>query len=76
MATRKTSETGAYMSQYDTEVEKRLKALEAEVKSLRVQCDSKVVTTSGGSDEKLNLLLDILKKNPSLNIEKLSKGLL
>jgi hypothetical protein len=32
MATRKrtTSESGAYMSQYDTEVEKRLQALEAE----------------------------------------------
>ena len=28
MATRKKSESGAYMSQYDTEVEKRLKALE------------------------------------------------
>ena len=30
MATRKKSESGAYMSQYDTEVEKRLKALESQ----------------------------------------------
>ena len=29
MATRSKSSSGAYMSQYDTEVEKRLKALEA-----------------------------------------------
>ena len=28
MATRKKSDTGAYMSQYDTEVEQRLQALE------------------------------------------------
>ena len=29
MATRKKSDSGAYMSQYDTEVERRLKALES-----------------------------------------------
>ena len=29
MATRKKSDSGAYMSQYDTEVEKRLQALES-----------------------------------------------
>ncbi len=34
MVSRKTSESGAYMSQYDTEVEKRLKVLEAAVKEL------------------------------------------
>ena len=35
MAIRKKSESGAYMSQYDTEVEKRLSALEAAVKGLQ-----------------------------------------
>ena len=37
MATRKKSESGAYMSQYDTEVEKRLKALEVKAHD---NCDS------------------------------------
>ena len=77
MPARKTSASGAYMSQYDNEVEGRLKALEAEVKSLRAQCDSHNHPSSGGgNDEKLNLLIDILKRDVSLNIEKLSKGLL
>tara|TARA_B100000900_G_scaffold303444_1_gene262011 strand:- start:507 stop:806 length:300 start_codon:yes stop_codon:yes gene_type:complete len=97
MATRKTSESGAYMSQYDTEVEKRLKALEShshptptgktakavndkiaalekKVAELEAKCNS---GTSGGSsdgDGRLDLLISILKRTPTLNIEKLSKG--
>ncbi len=100
MATRKTSETGAYMSQYDTEVEKRLKALEShshptptgktqkevddkiaslekKVAELQAKCDAKPSAgSSGGSDDRLDILLSILKKSPSLNIEKLSNGVL
>ena len=40
MASRQTSSSGAYMSQYDTEVEKRLQALEAEVKKLKAEVAS------------------------------------
>ena len=75
MATRKTSASGAYMSQYDNEVEARLKAIEAELKSLRAQCDAHSNTCpSGGGGEKVEELIRILKLSPQLNIEKLSKG--
>ena len=74
MATRKTSASGAYMSQYDNEVEVRLKALEAEVKALRAQCDAHTSAPAGGSDARLEELIRILKLSPQLNIEKLSKG--
>ena len=51
MATRKTSSSGAFMSQYDNEVETRLKALESAVKSLQAQAHEKCDGgTSGGAD--------------------------
>ena len=74
MATRKTSASGAYMSQYDNEVETRLKALEAEVKALRAQCDAHTHAAAGGSDARLDELIRVLKLSPQLNVEKLSKG--
>ena len=72
MATRKVSASGAYMSQYDNEVEGRLKALEAEVKALKAACEAK--HSSGGGDARLDELLRILKLSPELNISKLSNG--
>ena len=79
MASRKVSESGSYMSQYDQEVEKRLKALETEVLSLKSELKAKEeAPTSSSSDleGKFQVLVDILKKNQQLNIEKLSKGAL
>mgnify|MGYP003147602641 CR=1 FL=1 len=74
MATRKTSASGAYMSQYDNEVEARLKAIEAELKALRAQCDAHTHAAASGSDARLDELIRVLKLSPQLNVEKLSKG--
>ena len=74
MATRKTSSSGAYMSQYDNEVEARLKVIESELKALRAQCDAHCHAASTGSGEKLDELIRVLKLSPQLNVEKLSKG--
>jgi hypothetical protein len=82
MSSRKTSDTGAYMSQYDQEVETRLKALEAGVKKVgeAVQKKSSApaptapAQVSGDVEAKLDMLIGILKMSPGLNIEKLSKG--
>ena len=74
MATRKTSSSGAYMSQYDNEVEARLKVIESELKALRAQCDAHCKAASTGSDERLEELIRVLKLSPQLNVEKLSKG--
>ena len=84
MANRKTSDTGAYMSQYDQEVETRLKALEAGVKKVGEEVQKKSsapaatapAPVSGDLEAKVDLLISILKKAPGLNIEKLSKGVL
>jgi hypothetical protein len=80
MASRKaTSETGAYMSQYDQEVEKRLTALEAKPKAApapapasgsHAGCDAKIAAL----ESKVDMLVGILKKTTALNIEKLSGG--
>jgi hypothetical protein len=86
MATRKvTSETGAYMSQYDQEVEKRLQALEGAVVDLKTAFESHKkdcatapagAPVSGDVETKLNTLISVLKANPKNNIDKLSKGTL
>ena len=55
MATRKKSESGAYMSQYDTEVETRLDALEAAVAQLQSHSHEGDTNVDGG-------LLDVVKK--------------
>jgi recombinational DNA repair ATPase RecF len=84
-----TSESGAYMSQYDQEVEQRLKVIEAkleELSKLKV-IESKLEELSNQKSEsstsdtselekKFDVLIKALKKTPSLNIGKLSKGLL
>jgi len=77
MASRQTSSSGAYMSQYDTEVEKRLKTLEAEVKKLKeeVASHSHAAATPApaeGLEKKVNVLEGILKLVEP-NFEKLSK---
>ena len=72
MATRKTSTTGAYMSQYDQEVEKRLKALEAQPKAASASSGDE--GRIAALEAKVELLISILKMNTTLNIEKLSKG--
>lgn len=77
MSTRKVSASGAYMSQYDNEVETRLKALEAEVKALKTACEAKhsaPAAECSGGDARLDELIRILKLSPQLNIEKLAKG--
>ena len=48
MATRSKSSSGAYMSQYDNEVEKRLQALEAQAHE---KCDGGDVDGYAGDDE-------------------------
>ena len=55
MATRKKSESGAYMSQYDTDVETRLDALEAAVAQLQSHSHEGDTTVDGG-------VLDVVKK--------------
>ena len=76
MASRRaTSETGAYMSQYDQEVEKRLTALEAKPKAAassgsHAGCEAKIAAL----EAKVDTLVGILKKTAALNIEKLSGG--
>ena len=71
MATRKkvTSETGAYMSQYDQEVEKRLKALEA---APAPAADSSELAALKA---KVDLIEKILKLQPTINYEKLAERL-
>ena len=84
MATRGTaarSASGASMSKYDVEVEKRLKELESEIAVLKKKLEEHEHVTSAsapaaGVEEKFDTLVGILKKAPGLNIEKLSKGTL
>ncbi len=59
MATRKKSESGAYMSQYDTEVEKRLKALESQSSDVNLA-------------RRVEIIERVLRMNPELNFDKLS----
>ena len=59
MATRKKSESGAYMSQYDTEVEKILKALESQSSDVNLA-------------RRVEIIERILRMNPELNFDKLS----
>ena len=77
MASRAKSESGAYMSQYDTEVEKRLQALEAEIKKLKeeVASHSHAAATPApaeGLERKVEVLEYVLRCNEP-NFEKLSK---
>jgi len=80
MSTRQKSESGAYMSQYDTEVEKRLKALEADVKKLKEavaslsQKAAAPVTSAPaeGLEHKVAVLEGVLKLVEP-NFDKLSK---
>lgn len=65
MATRKrtTSESGAYMSQYDVEVEKKLAAIEARLAELETAVaglKSAPAPAAGGSDARLDALISKL----------------
>jgi len=79
MSTRKktTSESGAFMSKYDVEVESRLQKLEAQT---HTPCgggsSSEVEERLASLESKFEILVATLKANPKNNIEKLSKGLL
>ena len=77
MASRVKSESGAYMSQYDTEVEKRLQALEGEIKKLKEAVASHshaaaAPAPAAGLEKKVDRLENILKIVEP-NFEKLSK---
>ena len=63
------SASGASMSKYDVEVESRLQALEAAIKEL--QSDSNDTSDAGGEsvDSKIDRLVAILKKTPSLGLD-------
>jgi|DEB0MinimDraft_6_1074348.scaffolds.fasta_scaffold103271_3 succinylglutamate desuccinylase len=71
-----TSESGAYMSQYDQEVEQRLKVIEAKLEELSNQKSESSTSDTSELEKKFDVLIEVLKKTPSLNIGKLSKGLL
>ena len=80
MASRAKSESGAYMSQYDTEVEKRLKALEAEIKKLKEEVSSlsqkaaaPVKSAPAAGLEKKVEVLEGIMKLVEPNYEQLSK---
>ncbi len=73
MATRKKSDSGAYMSQYDTEVEKRLQALESHTHEgedqSQIQELKKAIFENGISsdkvseiDKKLAWILDVINR--------------
>ena len=81
MSTRQKSESGAYMSQYDTEVEKRLQSLEAEIKKLKAEVASnsqKAVApapaASAGVDKRLDVIETVLRGS-IIPFDKLSKKL-
>ena len=67
MATRKrtTSESGAYMSQYDTEVEKRLVAIEAEIKAIKEGLANHGHASTGGGGD-VDALVTRLNQIPSI----------
>jgi len=67
MATRKrtTSESGAYMSQYDTEVEKRLVAIEAEIKAIKEGLANHGHASTGGGGD-VDALVARLNQIPSI----------
>ena len=60
------SSSGASMSKYDVEVEKRLKALESQAHPDRCNDDG------GGGDleERVSIIEAVLRKNPALSFEK------
>jgi len=59
------SSTGASMSKYDVEVEKRLKALESQAHPDR--CND---ASDGDLAERVSIIEAVLRKNPQLSFEK------
>ena len=80
------SASGASMSKYDVEVEGRLQKLENSLKTAAAEltwlkgkmeeltATGKTGPAADGVEEKLDLLISILKMNEKNSIEKLSKG--
>ena len=66
MATRKKSESGAYMSQYDTEVETRLDALEAAVAQLQSHSHEGDTTVDGGVLDEVKKIDEVLTNYPRI----------
>ena len=66
MATRKKSESGAYMSQYDTEVETRLDALEAAVAQLQSHSHEGDTTVDGGVVDVVKKIDEVLTNYPRI----------
>ena len=77
MATRKkvTSETGAYMSQYDQEVEKRLKALETKNAAPAPAAPAADSSELAALKAKVDLIEKIIKLQPTINFYKLAERL-
>ena len=77
MATRKkvTSETGAYMSQYDQEVEKRLLALEAKNAAPAPAAPAADSSELAALKAKVDLIERILKMQPTVNYDRLAEKL-
>ena len=75
MATRKrtTSESGAYMSQYDVEVEKKLTAIEARLVELETAVAGLKSAPAGGGDGRLDQLISKLN-NVKAVVEYFPKG--
>ena len=87
MATRKKSDSGAYMSQYDTEVEKRLQALESHTHdapsfdAATVEDIKKSIFENGISsdkvseiDSKLSWILDVINRELNRDYYEETKG--
>ena len=62
------SSSGASMSKYDVEVEKRLKALEAQAHPDRACTDD----GDGDLAERVSIIEAVLRKNPKISFEKLA----
>tara|TARA_E500000318_G_scaffold109843_1_gene123782 strand:- start:1628 stop:1891 length:264 start_codon:yes stop_codon:yes gene_type:complete len=85
MATsRKTSESGAYMSQYDVEVDAEIKSLKKEIENLKKKVDShkhsapapaKAAPVSSDLEQRIKNIEYVLRLNTQLNFDKLVKKL-
>ena len=61
------SATGASMSKYDVEVEARLQALEKAVADLGAKCDARAASGGGGSDARVDAIINHLAQNEDVS---------
>jgi len=81
MATsRKTSESGAYMSQYDVEVDAQIKNMKKEIEDLKKQVEShkhsapapaKATPVSSDLENRIKNIEYVLRMNTQINFDKL-----